>query len=365
MGAPTAAPTPTTTTPTTPTAVAEPTAIPVATPTPSPTPPGPGPCAAGGEIPTEAVFSAIRQTLDIPDSFSTSTGIEHAPANHGGVEWWLSFEAVSKAVWADEADMPFEGFVRGYWTPDCEVYPLRPQSSREWMRSAQVIEARVFGVPYVTISRSTGPAPTPTPARCAPGGEVPTEAVLQEVKDHMYAPETFKTSTGIEHAPAKRGTVLWWMGFEGVLGNGIPFDGFARGTWLAGCYARLDMTTIEFPEPEPANGGDVPLTLLQYGARTCNQYPKDPTWNEHMEYMRGLPALLDIVPPPEAEQYHRAMASWVDATVAYLDQYPRGDGPDPYEDSAFLALIEGVIQAEDALDPDTRAVLTWHGCLET
>lgn len=214
----------------TPTTAAEPTDIPTAAQTPSPTAPGPGPCAPGGEIPTEAIFSAIKRTLELPESFSTSTGIEHASASHGGVEWWVSFEATDKRYGASEAGRHAERFVRGYWTPDCEVHPLRPQGQREWMRSARVVEAWVHGVPYVTIS--PGSAPTPTSSRCAPGGEVPTEAVLEDVKDHMYAPETFTTSTGIEHAPSSRGNVLWWIGFEGVLGNGIPFDGFARGTWL-------------------------------------------------------------------------------------------------------------------------------------
>ncbi|MDE2838091.1 MAG: hypothetical protein OXL97_11390 [Chloroflexota bacterium] len=351
------------------TAIPAPTATPTATPEPAPIPtatptPESGPCAPGGEVPTEAVFSAVKATLDLPDSFSTSTGIEHAPASHGGVEWWLSFEAVKKPLWADEADTPFEGFVRGYWTPGCEVYPVRRQGQWEWMRSARVNEARVFGNPYVIISPGTGPAPTPTSARCAPGGEVPAEAVLAEVKDHMYAPETFTTSTGIEHAPSSRRSVLWWIGFEGVLGNGIPFDGFARGTWLPECYVWWDMTTIELPEPEPLGSGDGPLTLLQYGERICNQYPEDPTWNEHMEYMRSLPALLDLVPPPEAGQYHEATVALTDAMVAYLNRYPLGGGPNPVEDPAFLELLEGLVQAEDALDPDTRAVLTWHGCID-
>ena len=73
--------------------------------------------------------------------------------------------------------------------------------------------------------------------------------MLEAVKEHMHAPETFTTSTGIEHAPSSRRNVLWWIDFEGVLGNGIPFEGFARGTWLPECYVWWDMTTIELPEP--------------------------------------------------------------------------------------------------------------------
>lgn len=352
-----------------PTATSAPTATPTATPEPPPIPTAtptadPGPCAPGGEVPTEAVFSAVKSTLDLPDSFSTDTGVEHAPASHGGVEWWLSFEAVQKGFFAGEADRPFEGFVRGYWTPGCEVYPVGHLGQREWMRSARVIEKRVSGSPYVIISRGPGPTPTPTSGRCVAGGAVPAEAVLEAIKEHMYAPETFKTSTGLEHAPSSRGTVLWWIGFEGVLENGIPFDGFARGTWLPECYVWWDMTTIELPDPEPVAGGDGPLTILQYGERVCNQYPEDPTWNEHLEYMRGLPAMLDLVPPPEAEQYHEAMVALTDAVVTHFTRYPQGGGPDPYQDPAFLALFEGMEEAEAALDPATRAVLTWHGCIE-
>ena len=100
-------------------------------------------------------------------------------------------------------------------------------------------------------------------------------------------------------------------------------------------------------------GGDGPLTILQYGDRICNRYPNDPTWNEHLEYMRSLPDHdWTSCRHRRPSRYHEAMVRLDRCTWSlYLDSIPtEAADPTRTEDPAFLALFEGMEEAEAALD---------------
>ena len=242
----------------TPTPTPFPDPTPTATPFPGPTPTpfivsdGAGPCVYGGEIPTERVYEEIKRNLEVPETFNTSTGIEYGPGSRG-VEWLVVYEHV------DEAGISHEGWTRGYWKADCMAYYSNGSGSSRCESAGNRIPCDELYAKLHALGLYPTPSPTPTSVECAPGGRVPAEDVIKGVKGRMPVPESFKTSTGVEHMPTSRG-VEWWVKYEGIIEDGRPLSGFAEGYWTSYCAVRWRRSGYRYSgpparsdEPEPTN----------------------------------------------------------------------------------------------------------------